>query len=412
MTAGAVVFAGVALANLSNAGFNLIAGRSLGPGRYGDLAALLAVLGLVAFPLGAAQYNIASWVAALAARRDARGVAAIYRRSITVAFIVGISASAVLILLTIPIRRLLGVQSTAAVLLLAVAAFPAPFAPAILGLTQGLERFVLFAVAQAASPFVRFALLPIALAAGFGVSGAMGVTVVASFISVLVPAIVLKAWFMRDPGPSPITRRQAVRAISPVTIGIVSLTSLTSVDVVVAKIAFHANAAGIYGGASLIGRLILYVPASIASVLLPKVSSRAAVGRSSSDIVLKSLVATALLCVLATLVYVAVPRLLLVVAFGSKYTAAQSFLWLFGVAMTGYALVNVLFVYHIARGSTLVPLMLGAAALTQLVLFAAIHESPRALLIVSSAVAYGLLGALLVKTWWSSGPKVFSSFRE
>jgi O-antigen/teichoic acid export membrane protein len=412
LTAGAIVFGGVAFANLANAAFNIIAGRRLGPGRYGDLAALLAALGLVSFPLGAAQYNIASWVAALAARRDAQGISALYRRAMSAALVFGGLAAGVFTVASPAIRDALGVSETMAVVLMGLAAFPAAFTPVVLGLAQGLERFVLFAWAQTAMPVMRVILLPFALALGLGVAGAMGATLVAAVIGFLVPAFLLRRWFVRAPGPSPITRAPAVRAISPVTLGIISLTALTSVDVVVAKIAFHGDLAGVYGGASLIGRLILYVPAAIVAVLLPKVSSRTAIGQRSSDIVVKSLLTTAALCLAATAVYALVPRTLLVLAYGSKYTEATSFLWLFGLSMTGFALVNVVFVYHIARRSTLVPMILAGAALVQLGLFAAVHGSPRQLLTISIVVGYSLLATLIAVTWRQANVELVSLFRE
>ncbi len=398
VTAGLVVFGGVAIANAANAAFNLVAGRWLGPGRYSDLAALLAVLGLISFPLGAAQYNIASWVAAFAARGNAEAVARLSRRGLTVAVGFGVLVAALLLAASVAIRNVLGVGSLGAVLLVALCAVPAACTPSVLGLAQGLERFFLFSWAQALGPLVRVAVLPFALAAGFGVAGAMGATLVGTTIGVAAGGLALRSWFPPLTGPAPIARRDAVRAIAPVTLGIVALTSLTTIDVVVAKLTFDDSAAGVYGGASLVARLILYVPAAIASVLLPKVSSRAASGRGSQDIVVKSLVTTAALCVVATGIYSLAPKLLLEVAFGAKYTSADSFLWLFGIAMTCWALVNVLFVYHIARKTRIVPFMLGAGALVEIALFGVAHGSPRQLLAVSTAVAIALLAALLAVT--------------
>jgi O-antigen/teichoic acid export membrane protein len=396
VTAGLVVFVGVAVANIANAASNLIAGRWLGPGRYGDLAALLAVLGLISFPLGAAQYNIAAWVAALAAKRDVEGVGALARRSFAVASGVGLVIAILFALLTLPIKDALGVNSALSVLLLAPAVFAAALTPPFFGLSQGLERFVLFSWVQAAGPVVRVVLVAAVLALGAGVVGAMGATVVGSFVGVIAAAIVLRAWLAVGGGvASPISRRTAIRAIGPVTLGIIALTSLTTIDVVIAKLSFSAEEAGVYSAASLVARLVLYVPAAIASVLLPKVSSRSASGRASADIIVKSLAVTAILCVLATTVYTLAPRELLETAYGSKYASAQSFLWLFGVAMTGFALVNVLFVYHVARGTMVVPFVMVGAAVIQLALFGIVHETPHELLLVSTAVAYGLLGLLV-----------------
>ena len=144
---------------------------------------------------------------------------------------------------------------------------------------------------------MRFALLPLALGAGLGVGGAMGATLVGTSVTVLVAGFVLRPWFRGDvEGGERVQRKAAVRAIGPVTLGIVALTSLTTIDVVVAKLSFSSSAAGVYGGASLIARLILYVPAAITTVLLPKVSSRSASGRESADIIVKSLGATGMLC--------------------------------------------------------------------------------------------------------------------
>jgi O-antigen/teichoic acid export membrane protein len=404
VTAGAVVFVGVAVANIANAGFNLIAGRWLGPGRYGDLAALLAVLGLISFPLGAAQYNIAAWAAALAARREVTPLGALARRSAVAATTGGMVVALLLVLLTVPIKDVLGVSSGASVVLLAPAAFAAALTPPFFGLAQGLERFVLFSWVQAAGPVVRMILVVAVLAGGAGVVGAMGATVVGTFVGVIAAAFVLRGWLVVGRGAeSPISRRTAFRAIGPVTLGIIALTSLTTIDVVVAKLSFSSEEAGVYSAASLVARLLLYVPAAIASVLLPKVSSRSASGRASADILLKSLVVTAVLCVLATTIYATIPRALLETAYGSKYSSAESFLWLFGVAMTGFALVNVLFVYHVARNTTVVPFVMVGAAVVQVALFSLVHATPRELLVVSSAVSICLLGVLLWITRRSIG---------
>ena len=91
--------------------------------------------------------------------------------------------------------------------------------------------------------------------------------------------------------------------------------------------------------------------------------------------------------------YAAVPELLLDVAFGSSYEAAASYLWLFAVAMSGYALLNVLLAYHLGRGDGRFSWILLAGATVQIGLFAAFHESPRQLLAVDIVIAGSLVAA-------------------
>ena len=49
MRAGIVVLVGIAIGNVATALFHLITARWLGPSRYADLAALLALVGIVSF---------------------------------------------------------------------------------------------------------------------------------------------------------------------------------------------------------------------------------------------------------------------------------------------------------------------------------------------------------------------------
>ena len=71
--------------------------------------------------------------------------------------------------------------------------------------------------------------------------------------------------------------------------------------------------------------------------------------------------------------------------------------------MTGFALVSIVFVYHVARNTTVIPFVMTGAAVVQVAFFTVIHSTPRELLAVSNVVAYSLLGALLVITRQMTG---------
>ncbi len=391
--AGVIVFAGIASANAGNAVFHLIAARWLGPSAYGDLASLLALAGLIGFPLAGAQLALAQYVAHFRAKGNPRAVGGLYWRSLTAAGALGVVLMLVLAALSVPLQRALGIDSLAAILLLALLTVPAVVTPVIWGVAQGLERFVLFSLIQVAGPILRILALVPLLFLGFGVAGAMGAGLVAALAAILIPLWYLRRWLIVGVGQAaPVTTREARRLLVPVVAGLLAITSLSSVDLVVAKIVFSDHDAGLYGSASLIGRLILYLPAAIVAVVLPKVSSRAAVGRETSDILTKSLLATGALCLVAVALYATVPRLVVGVAFGSKYEGAIDLLWLFGVAMTGFALLNVLFVYHLGRRTYGVSWLLCGGAVVQIAAFALFHDSPQQLLVVSIVVAYALLG--------------------
>lgn len=401
-TAGAVVLLGLLGANAANAVFHLVAARSLGPSRYGDLATLVAIVGLLAFPLGGVQFAVAQRIAQSAARHDSRSISTLYRRALAWAFVVGTILSIAMAVLSEPIQRALRVGSVAAVLLTAATLLPTVISPVVAGLAQGLERFVLFSASQVIAPVTRIALLLPLIELSMGVPGAMGATFVATALAVAGTAWVLRIWVAKPRQVAvSIERRPPIRRALIVSVtGILALTALTTLDVVVAKVSLSSKEAGLYGAASLVGRLILFLPTAVASVLLPKVSSRAATGRDASRLVLPSLLITALLCLLLTAVYALAPTVLIRLSFGAKYEDAAPWLWLFGVEMTCFALANVAFAYDLGRDRARGAWLMAAAAIAELLGYIAFHDTPRHLLAVNIGtgvlllVVYAFVGLL------------------
>jgi O-antigen/teichoic acid export membrane protein len=395
--AGAIVFVGMAAANLGNYVFHFLTARSLGPGSYGDVATLAAIAGIIALPLGGVQVFVARHVAAEAARRDPFN-ADRYVSAFSGAMAVSGGVLTLLFLIASPlVQDALSIRSLSAVMLTALYTLPCFVGPALVGAAQGRQRFVLVAASVGVPPIARIAFVAIALAAGFGVSGAMAATFLAAIVGVVLPFVALRhaVGGIRDWRPR--ISKAELAALAPVLGGLLAITALSTDDLVVAKIAFSNHEAGLYGSASLIGRVVLYLPAAIATVLLPKVSARAAERRDSRDILLQSALVTVAFCAAATAFYALVPHLVVRIAFGSKYEGTASLLWMFGIAMTLYALLNVILTYRLGNSEASTSWLLLGAAVAQGILFAIFHASPRELLTVSILVgAVALLANELV----------------
>lgn len=187
------------------------------------------------------------------------------------------------------------------------------------------------------------------------------------------------------------TRGNAARSLVPVVLGLLAITALTSVDVLVAKRWFNNHVAGVYGSASLIGRLILYLPTAIVTVLLPRVAARTVARVSSLDLLGWSLTATAVFGAAATAAYAAAPSLIIRASFGSAYMGARPLLWPFGLAMSAFAFLNVLLIYHLGRRDHTAVYLLCAGAAAQLGVFALVRTSPRGLIWIDTAVAFILV---------------------
>jgi O-antigen/teichoic acid export membrane protein len=391
--AGLIVFIGIGAANVGNYLFHLISARALGPASYADLAALVALAGLVALPLGGLQAAVARDVALLAAYGAEHAVAARIRRALLLAGIAGVCGTILCVAAATVVQRVLDIESLAAVVLAGVLTAPAFLTPIAWGWAQGLQRFVALSVSVAAGPVVRVVLVAILLAGGLSVAGAMTATVFAAATSVFIPLWLLRR-FLAQPAEIPrLDVRRVVRRVVPVIAGLLAITALTTIDVVVAKSVLSEHEAGIYGAASLIGRVILYLPVAVATVLLPKVAARSTLRQASDDILAGSLAVTAAFCTIGTLVYALAPNFVVGLAFGSSFDDAAPLLWLFGLAMSGYSLLNVLLFYHLARGDRRFSWLLIAGAVVEAAAFVLFHSSARELIVVSAVTAALLLVA-------------------
>ena len=350
---------------------------------------------LVTLPLGGIQAAVAREVAALEAAKRSTLAAARTRRALRVAFLLAIVAAVPLALSSVFVRQILDIASLPAVTMTMVLVVPAFLMPVLAGWLQGVQRFGLLAATLSVGPVVRIALLVVALAAGEGVAGAAGATLVASAVAVAIPLVALRAHLgggvPRSTGDFQWTT--GLRRSFPVVIGLLGITALSTVDVVVANIALGGDEAGIYGSASLIARVILYLSAAVATVLLPKVSERSALQLDTRAILSASLVATAAASAVAVVVYALFASTLVSVTVGGDYAEAAPLLWVFALAMSGYALLNVLLFNDLGRGGTAVVKLLVVGTAGQIIAFAIFHGSVWQLVTVNAVSAALLLVA-------------------
>jgi O-antigen/teichoic acid export membrane protein len=387
-----MVFAGVGALNIGNAAFHLLTARLLGPAQYAEVVSLVAASGLIALPFGGIQLAVARFVADDASRGRGGAVASFVRRSLVGTTVLASALTAVVVLASPLIQRALSVHTLTPVILMALYTFPALLAPALWGVAQGLQRFGLFSGSIVAGVAVRIAIVIALIPLGVGVGGVMGATFLGAFAALVVPFPLVWRWLKHPTlNQAPPSDRVVLAYAVPVMAGTLAITSLTTADLIVAKVVLPANQAGIYGGASFIGRLLLYLPMTVATVLLPKVTSRVAANRDTREILHASLAVTAVLSLAGTGLLVALPHLVIAVTFGSKFEGAVPLIGLFGLAMTAYALLNVMLVYHLGHGRRGMAWFLLLGAMAQLGLFGLIHGSTYQLVGANLGAAVALL---------------------
>ncbi len=132
------------------------------------------------------------------------------------------------------------------------------------------------------------------------------------------------------------------------TISFLCFNVLTQVDIVIVKHFFHPTQAGYYSGAAMMGRIVLFLPMAMVTVMFPKATEAQTLNRDSRSVLEKSLLAVGVLCGVVTIAYFLFPSFFISLLYGSKFVASAPLVGLFGIAMTFFALLNILLFYHLS----------------------------------------------------------------
>jgi O-antigen/teichoic acid export membrane protein len=253
------------------------------------------------------------------------------------------------------VERLLHVGSIVPVLAAgAVAASLVPWSVSM-GIFQGQQRFHAFGALTLFQACAR-------LTAGLTLIWSRDLTtlLIAVAVAVLVPLAVSVAllgdlrpnvagvWSQRRTWAGALTGGRAVFGWTLLTVLVTAFPTVG--DVVVVRHVYDAHQAGLYAGAALVGRCVLFLPVGINSVLYSRYLT-ADSDAKRTHLRNQGLAASLGLCGLAALVLGADPRITLTVIVGSGYGGAESLLRIYLLASFGFAIASNFAFFQLARGN-------------------------------------------------------------
>jgi O-antigen/teichoic acid export membrane protein len=383
--AGVIVALATIVMNGASYLYNVACIRYLGSRVYGDVAAVLALAALVALPLGSMQILLAREVAQVPFGR----AGGLLRRWTLRAALGAVAVLALGVALLTPLQDALNITSRSALAIGLVGITFAILGAVLFGVLQGRLRFGSLAVTYGVGGLAKPVLVVPALLLGFGAVGALAVNSIAGLIAVLIGA-----WALRDlwsAGTEHDAPPHDVRQMVVMLVGSLAFASLTNADILLAKYFLDDASAGVYAAAALVGKAVLFLPAAIVTVLLPKAALRESVGATSQGILLASAGVTLVVTLSATAVLAIVPEKTIVWAFGGEFAESTELLGWFGLAMTAAALVNVYLAVYFAQRDLRFPLLVLGAAVAQIVGVSLFHSGPLSIVIVTLVCASSVL---------------------
>jgi O-antigen/teichoic acid export membrane protein len=364
--------------------FSLAAARILIPEDFGAVTALLSILqmGIVA-SLGlqaAAARRIA-----VAPERRAETVGVVLRSTTFASLAVG----AVAVALTPALVWALHLDSVWPALLCAATLMPLTAMGGFLGIAQGWQRWHVVTAVSLAAGFGRLLAGVVALLISPTVAGAMVGIAIGAWMPVVVGLATVGFRPAREHPPSPQggtpSRRPVLREALSGTHTLFAFYVLCNLDALIARNRLDAHDAGLYAGGLILTKAALMAPSFVGVLLYPRFATdeTAASRRLAVSVVaacgLVATVATALL-----------PQIALLLAGGRQYAEISRGLWLFALAGSVWAIVQVLLLDSLARRSSGVAILIWAAVIMLPVLVVITDVGVTGLILIVGMIAAAL----------------------
>ncbi|MHB8508686.1 MAG: MATE family efflux transporter, partial [Candidatus Dormibacteria bacterium] len=362
-----VYFAGNFFAGLAGFVFQALLAHSLGKEGFAEVAPLISIFYVVYIAMFTSMAIAARYTAPLAAAGHSTRVNAAYRDMVRYVSIVGFAGMLVFIVASPLMRAFLHARGLGPLVILSAAVPLSLLVGVGRGVVQGEQRFLPLSINFIVYGASTLAFLPLLLHFHLRAVGAVLAIDLALVLSNLVSAITLRD-LPRSSDHERIPAGRLLRSSLAASAGITVITLFYNFDVLLAK-HFLSNAeSGLYSAMSLLGKILFFGTVSISAVMFPRVATLHAAGERAHRTVNISLGIVAILGGSVVALYSLFPSATIRILVGKDYLGDAPYLGLFGLAMLGLALANVLVYYFVAvhQRRFILGLGVGAAAFSSL----------------------------------------------
>lgn len=350
--ASALMFLSSVIMNILNLIFWLYVVRKLSPVDYGTLNSLFSLWMIFGLPAGATYVVTTKFIAQFHSQNDYPKIRFFLYHLGRRIFMLGGILFFLFILFSSRIALFMNISSVSLVIASGILLFFSILTPIPAGILNGLQLFLAGAIIGIASGLIKLILCVGLVALNFGVMGVMVGLVLSTVMSlVLLILRVPKGLLVSHsiPAEQKILKFESIYSyFIPVSIGIFCTMVLTNIDVILVKHYFSPLEAGYYSVAQMIGKIVLFLPAAITAVMFPKLTNSYSQNEDTINILKKSLLIVGILCSTAAIISIIFPYFILKVLTGKVILQCIPLARLFALAMTFFALAQILGTYHLS----------------------------------------------------------------
>lgn len=370
------ILIGSVAGNIGTYLFHLFMGRLLGPEDYGVLESLISLIYFLGIPVGVLSLVIVRYVSS---HKDNKNEISLF--VVTLArklALLGFWALLVFLALYPLINHIIKVNSFLLVLGVGIFSYFGIFFTVSSSIFQGLTEFLKLSLLGVFNTWSKLIFAVILVLLGLRVSGAIFSIVISGFLSILFGYFMLKKYFSFSFKGSVRLSESFVgikNYVASVFVFNLSMTSIYTLDIILAKFFLSPFEAGQYAALSILGKIVYFASSPITSVMFPLISERHAKKEKITGIFLQSLLLVFAISLFVSFLYFLFPRFMIGIMFGKDYLVSSNHLGLFAVFISFYSLSMVIMNFFLSIAKTKIVFIALAASLLQALLIFFFHSS-------------------------------------
>lgn len=380
--------------------YHVVMVRALGPANYGELAAIISLIGLIGVVPSSLNLVVVKYVSKAATKQEVAALIGYFKKKI---FFPSLLFAFFVLILAPFISSFLNINRSSYLILMAFSFFLSIYVLINRSVLQGLLKFKEMVVSMLAESLGKILIGVFLVYLGFAVSGA-----IAGFVAATVVGWYITNLYLRTDAAqkteAKIDFRQMLLFTVPVLIQSFSITSLYSSDLILVKHFFSSYDAGVYALLSTLGRIIFFGAGPISAVMFPLVSQRHARGEDFKKVFIYSALLTIVFALVVVSAYGLFPKTIISFLCNSSscLSAANLLIW-FGVFMSLFTISSLLVSYGLSIGKTRIVFFPLIASLIQISVIWFYHQSLFTVILISILVSALLLLSLLIYLSFEKG---------
>ena len=342
-----VLFIMLGIYNVLNYVFQISMARMLGPADYGILAVLMSIIYIFGIPSEAIQTVITKYASRFSANNNLGKIKDLLFRSIKKGFLFAI----IIFILLVPVGILLSSVLNIEVGLLIISFLFIFFVFLISinrGILQGRKEFNKLGINLVIESFVKVIFSIFLIWIGWKLYGAIAGVLVGSLLSFILTFYVMRKILSAKRERSEFYKIYETNF--PILLAMTSIVLMYSIDIIFARAFFSPQAAGEFAFVSLIGKVIIFISASIGKAMFPLASQEFEKGNNTVGLFKKAVLLVVLISMMASLVYYFFPtEIISLVSLGSdQYLGAAGILFILGISYSLLSISNIIVLYKLS----------------------------------------------------------------